>query len=78
MANVQIQLDANDLGQVIDGLEVLASQWEATARYHGSGDIEIDDYVHEASDFDEAEYMANTYSRLIESLRSQLISSRVC
>lgn len=78
MAQVQIQLDANDLGQVIDGLEVLASQWEATARYHKSGDVELDEYVHEASDFAEAEDMASTYSRLIESLRIQLKSSRVC
>lgn len=78
MANVQIQLDANDLGQVIDGLEVLASQWEATARYHRFGEVEIDEFVHEASDIGEAEYMATTYSRLIEALRSQLISSRVC
>jgi len=78
MSQVQIQLDANDLGQVIDGLEVLASQWEATARYHSSGYVELDEYVHDASDSTEAEYMASTYSRLIESLRTQLVSSRMC
>ena len=75
MGQVQIRLDANDLGQMIDGIEILLAQWEATARYHSSGEVQLDEFVHEASSLAEAEYLVRTYRRLLECLRLRMESS---
>ncbi len=65
-----VKLDDVDWGQIIDGLEVRAWQYERTAHYYetGSGD----ECIEEVNDASEARNLAAWYRRLVAQIRDQL------
>ena len=67
----RIELDAFDLGQLLDGLEVRAEAWERTADYHRTGESRADFVVEECADADEAEKVAAHYRSIISKIREQ-------
>lgn len=72
MEKVIIKLSRNDIGQLLDGLEVLAEQWEATAVYLESGEIREDVCIRESHHAHEADSIAGTYRSLIGTISEQL------
>jgi len=54
MEELQFRLSKNDAGQLLDGLDVLIEQWQATSHYHKTGESKEDVCIREASDADEA------------------------
>jgi len=68
---VQLSLPRNHVGQILDGLEVLIEQWEATARYFRTG--EVGEYaIRECSDAEEAEWIAGHYREIADDIERQL------
>jgi hypothetical protein len=67
----RIELDAFDLGQTLDGLEVRAEAWEKTADYHRTGQSPADILVEECRDADEADKIARHYRSIIAKIRQQ-------
>lgn len=68
---VQLSLPRNHVGQILDGLEVLIEQWEATAAYLSSGEAS-DTVIRECSDAEEAEWIAGFYGDIAAEFRRQL------
>ena len=67
-----IKLSDNDLGQILDGLEVLIEQWHATEQYFLTGEQQEGDYIRDARDASEAHSIAMTYQTIQERIREQL------
>ena len=67
----RIEFDANDLGQLLDGLESCADAWEKTADYHRTGESPLDFIVEECNDADEAEQIAAHYRSIIAKIQKQ-------
>lgn len=65
----KIELENGDWGQIIDGLECRAEQYEKTVRYFESG--EINGEIEEVSGIEEARELAETYRSLIEKIQRQ-------
>jgi hypothetical protein len=62
-----IRLNAFDLGQLIDGLEVRQRAWRDTATYLRTGEAPSADFVmEECRDVEEAERLAAHYERIME------------
>jgi hypothetical protein len=75
MANrYRIELEEQDLGQLLDGLEVRAEAWRRTAEYLRTGDIPDDELflIEECSDEEEAGEIAARYEAIIRSILSQM------
>ncbi len=72
MAKVTIVVEDDDLDQVLDGLEVLIEQWEATAEYLTTGEVREDVCIRESHSAHEAESIAAQYARITSVLREQL------
>lgn len=73
---VALRLPRNAVGQILDGLEVLAEQWEATADYLRDGELpEGDVLIRECSDEREAGKIAAYYRRIGGMIESQLGSA---
>lgn len=68
---VQLTLPRNSVGQLLDGIEVLIEQWEATAAYLRDGEIGEWE-IRECSHTEEAENIAASYAEMAASIRSQL------
>jgi hypothetical protein len=69
---IRIELDSNDLGQAVDGLEVRAKQWEDTAAYLRTGESPDDGFMpEECRDAEEAEAIARHYRFILEKIRLQ-------
>lgn len=68
---VELSLPRNHVGQILDGLEVLIEQWEATAAYHRTGEVR-DVVIRECSDAEEAEWIAGFYTKIVADLRQQM------
>lgn len=68
---VQLSLPRNHVGQILDGLEVLIEQWEATSTYFRTGEAS-DAIIRECSDVEEAEWIAKFYQEITTELRRQL------
>lgn len=68
---VQLSLPRNYIGQVLDGLEVLIEQWEATAIYFRTGEVG-EHAIRECSDAEEAQWIAGFYREIAEDIRRQL------
>jgi hypothetical protein len=67
-----IQLEANDLGQILDGLREREESWRRTAEYFRSGGDGDDAFaIEECTDEHEAECIAEFYSRIIADLERQ-------
>jgi hypothetical protein len=68
----RVELEANDLGQVLEGLRAREESWRNTAIYLRDGYFPDDTFVcEECSDEHEAESIANFYKRIILSLERQ-------
>jgi hypothetical protein len=68
-----IELDEEDLGQILDGLEIRAESWRRTAEYLRAGDMPAGDFfvIEECRDEEEAEAIAADYGRIIGMLVEQ-------
>lgn len=73
-----ITLSENEIGQVLDGLEVRADAWEKTAVYLRSGCLPEGEeiIIEECSDATEAEAIAGDYRSIIEKIQSQRDTQR--
>lgn len=70
--NYHISLKSNDLGQLLDGLEVRRKDWMDTARYLRTGKIPSDDFIREeCSGPDEADSIAEHYKRILGTICRQ-------
>jgi len=67
----RIQINAHDLGQLLDGLEARAEAWEKTAEYHRTGQSPLDFIVEESNGADEADSIASHYRSIIAEIRQQ-------
>jgi len=68
-----IRLQANDLGQLLDGLRSRSESWHDTAEYFESGYSPRDDFIiEECNDFEEAHAIADHYDRIISSIETQM------
>ena len=70
----RIELSRNDLGQLLDGLEVRAEAWERTARFllgskFSDDDLHIPEECHKP---EEATGIAEHYRQIIFEIRRQL------
>jgi hypothetical protein len=72
MQVVNIQLERDEAGQIVDGLKVLAEQWEATADYLESGRVREDVAIRECHSAHEARNMMQIYDSIIARIRQQL------
>ena len=68
----RIQINAHDLGQLLDGLEALAEAWEKTAVYHRNGKSPPDFIIEESNGADEADGIANHYRSIIAKIQKQM------
>jgi hypothetical protein len=66
-----IQINAHDLGQLLDGLEARAEAWEKTADYHRTGQSPPGFIVEESNGAGEAGGIANHYRSIIAKIRHQ-------
>jgi hypothetical protein len=71
---LQLRLSRNDVGQIIEGIDVLIEQWEATAEYLETGNCPDDVCIREASDVYECRRIALTYREIRSRISSQLES----
>ena len=69
-----IKLEENDLGQILDGLQVRADSWRRTAEYLKTGEMSDDSFfiIEECSDHEEAGRFSARYEDIIENLCSQM------
>lgn len=70
----RIELDALDLGQLLDGLEARAESWQKTAEYLRAGEMPDDELfiIEECSDAEEANGIAEHYRSIIGKIRQQM------
>ena len=67
----RININAHDLGQLLDGLEARAEAWLKTADYHRTGESPADFIVEECNDAEEANRIASQYRSIISKIREQ-------
>ena len=67
-----IELDSNDLGQLLDGLNARATSWNATAEYMDGGSNHDLFIIEECSDAEEARAVAAHYERIITTIEEQV------
>lgn len=76
--NYFLRLDENDLGQIIEGLQMREESWRRTADYFRSGYNPDDSFlIEECSGEHEADKIAKFYSRIIQNLERQRDEQRV-
>ena len=66
-----IQINAHDLGRLLDGLEARAEAWENTADYHRAGQSSPGFIIEESNDAHDAGSIANHYRSIIAKIRKQ-------
>jgi len=72
-ATYTIRFEANDLGQLLDGLRSRSESWHNTAEYFESGYSPRDDFIiEECSDVEEARAIADHYDRIISGIETQM------
>ena len=69
---VTLTIPRGDLVQIIEGLEVLSEQWEATALFYQTGEADEDAVIRECSGEREASLIHRDYKRLIRKLWAAL------
>jgi hypothetical protein len=73
MKKYRIELDANDVGQILDELRAREESWRNTAIYLRDGYFPDDAFMcEECSDEHEAESIANHYKRVISDIERQI------
>lgn len=68
---VELSLPRRYVGQILDGIEVLIEQWEATAHYFRTGEVG-DTAIRECSDAEEAESIARYYREITAEVFRQM------
>lgn len=70
---VHIELDRDEVGQVLDGLEIRAQSWEQTAEYLRAGQMPVGEVflIEECSDGERATQIAERYRDTIQKIRTQ-------
>lgn len=76
MEEITFVLTRNDVGQLLEGVEVLIEQWEATAQYLETGRVREDVCIRESHSVREAESIASIYRELRDRIREQLPVTR--
>ena len=69
---ITLSLEQNDVGQLLDGLEVLIEQWLDTAVYLETGEIRMDAVIRECHKAQEARSIASHYEAIRGEIRAQL------
>lgn len=72
MRKTKLELDESDVLQILDGLEVRAETWAATARFLRDGFTSDDTVIEKCSDAEEADSIAKHYQDIIASIERQL------
>lgn len=69
-----IELDENDLGQLLEGVEYRADSWMRTADYMRTGEIPDGEMfvIEECRDADEAIEIGRWYRQIIADIRKQM------
>jgi hypothetical protein len=67
-----LRISRNDLGQIIDGVDVLIEQWDATAEFLETGIAPEDVCIREASSVRECRAIADRYRSIRRRLRAQV------
>lgn len=67
---ITLRLDANDIGQVVDGLEARFMVWQRTAEYLQTGYVGGE--IEECSCASEASGIAAMYRRIIDEIQRQI------
>jgi hypothetical protein len=74
---IRLSLGANQVGQILDGLEIRAEAWRKTAAFLETDDPGDDFFlIEECSSSHEARAIANDYATIISKLRKQYDSQR--
>jgi hypothetical protein len=75
-----IELNHNDLGQLLEGLEMRAESWEQTAHYLLCGELPEDGFflAEECHNPKEATAIADHYRQIISKIRSQVDTQKNC
>lgn len=70
---IHLTLGENEIGQLLDGLEVRSEAWRKTATYLRTG-ASGDDFflIEECNTAEEADAIAGDYTKIIEKIRAQL------
>jgi hypothetical protein len=73
-----LRLERNDLGQLLDGLEIRAASWERTAEYLRTEQMPAGQFfvVEECSKPEEADDIADHYRSIICKIREQMEAQR--
>jgi hypothetical protein len=74
----RIELEEQDWGQLIDGLEIRADSWKRTAQYLRDGELPEGEFfmIEECGDDEEAEEVAAHYEAIIRKIQSQMEGQR--
>jgi hypothetical protein len=73
----RIELEAHDLGQAVDGLEIRAKQWEDTASYLRTGESPDEFFIpEECRDAEEADNISQHYRRILKQIEEQVERQR--
>lgn len=72
---IELKLKDNHVGQIIDGLNVLIEQWDATREYMETGESKADFIIRECNDAEEAAAIADFYREIEADLRSQMLAA---
>jgi len=76
MENVTLSMSRNDAGQLLEGIDILVDQWEATVEYLATGRIREDICIRESHSLHEAEKITSIYRGLRETVSHQMTSVR--
>ena len=70
----RIELDEQDWGQLLDGLEIRAESWRRTAEYLRTGVMPDGELflIEECGDEEEADEVATHYEAIITSIQKQM------
>lgn len=70
----RIELDALDMGQLLDGLEIRTESWEQTADFFRTGQMPGTEFfmIEECRDAEEADGIARHYRSIIHKIRKQM------
>lgn len=70
----RIELDEDDWGQLLDGLEIRAESWKRTADYLRTGEMPDGGFflIEDCNDEEEAEGLAARYDGIIENIKGQM------
>lgn len=76
MDTVNLTMSQNEVGQLIEGIEVLIEQWESTERFLVTGIPEEDACIREAHRPEEAAAIASDYRKIVTRIREQSAAIR--